>query len=102
MEKNHQAKSGSMLTQKTNEDYNKKSPSPNDVSLKQRDPEPKVPKKSNLKKQSHDEHIPIIEKIQENAGQTYLNSVGDSYAMQKENRVKNVINTNNICKHRFS
>jgi hypothetical protein len=27
MEKNHQAKSGSMLTQKTNEDYNKKSPS---------------------------------------------------------------------------
>ena len=102
MEKNHQAKSGSMLTQKTNEDYNKKSPSPNDVSLKQRDPEPKVPKKSNLKKQSDNEHIPIIEKIQVNAGQTYLNSVGDSYAMQKENRVKNVINTNNICKHRFS
>lgn len=102
MGKNHQAKSDSMLTQKTNEDYNKKSPSPNDVSLKQRDPEPKVPKKSNLKKQSYNEHVPIIEKTQENAGQTYLKNADDSYAMQKENRVKNVINTNKICKHRFS
>ncbi|MCC6584939.1 MAG: hypothetical protein IT271_14635 [Chitinophagales bacterium] len=102
MGKNHPAKSGSMLTQKTNEDYNKKSPSLNDVSLKQSDPEPKVPKKRNLKKQSHDECIPIIEKTQENAGQTYLKNAGDSYAMQIENRVKNVINTNKICKHRFS